>query len=717
MLASPPKSSQAEVKSLFRLRLLVILFITSLLLFFRATIDVLALSLDPLWHTVLDSISVLAALVIGAISLMRFFVRRNAVFMWIGTGFLGAAALDTYHIVVTRAPDLIGYSEAALRANWSALASSIFLSLWLLISWAAWLRQTSRPGSRRMRAPFIFALVVGICAVILSVFSFAELPSSFYPASPIPRPQELVAAALFAAALVGYLLKRQWHKTSFDFWLVLSIIFLTVNALFFAPFVGPTQDSLFFAVQLLKNLAYGLVFVGLLTSMYKVFRSAEQRRQLLIRQNQDLAKERQRAQRSLSVIQTTDWELNKKIKELEATKRTTLSVLKDLDQERHKLTTAKARDEAILASIGEGLVVVDQQRAVTYVNAAAVRLTGYPRKELLGKKWPDVMRPQNQHDQPSPKDKMPTETAIEQHALVSTREPISYMRKDGNLLPVAITSAPIILEGNTIGAITVFRDFTREREIDKAKTEFVSLASHQLRTPLSTVNWYAEMLLDGDAGKLNAEQRDYLLEVTRANHRMIDLVNALLNVSRIELGTFSVKPEAIDLTHVANTVVKELKPQAEQKHLKVKAEFDENIPILQADPNLVRIVFQNLLSNAVKYTPEKGEVEFKMSRVKSGAEIAGKKATKACVVIEVTDNGYGIPKEAQDNIFKKMYRADNVKSKEVDGNGLGLYIVKSIVEHSKGEVWFESEENKGSRFFVTLPCTGMEERKGSRTLG
>jgi signal transduction histidine kinase len=252
--------------------------------------------------------------------------------------------------------------------------------------------------------------------------------------------------------------------------------------------------------------------------------------------------------------------------------------------------------------------------------------------------------------------------------------------------------------------VVVFRDVTKEREVDKAKTEFVSLASHQLRTPLSAVNWYAEMLLAGDVGKLNDEQKKYIDEIYKGNQRMVDLVNALLDVSRIELGTFAISPEPTQLTDISKSIIKELKPEIKKKNQVVSEDYEKNLPKINVDQKLIRIVIQNLLSNAVKYTPEKGRIGIEMKT--SGANIE----------IKVADTGYGIPKPQQKDIFTKLFRADNVRQKDTEGTGLGLYIVKNIVEQSGGKISFDSTEDKGTTFYVTIPLGGMNKKEGTRVL-
>jgi len=190
------------------------------------------------------------------------------------------------------------------------------------------------------------------------------------------------------------------------------------------------------------------------------------------------------------------------------------------------------------------------------------------------------------------------------------------------------------------------------------------------------------------------------------------LVNALLNVSRIELGTFSVELSDVDLPKLSKSVISELTAKIKEKKLKLKTHFEKEVPIMQADSNLLRIVFQNLTSNAVKYTPEKGSVDISVTMKPLGK----KKAKKNHVYITFKDTGYGIPKKEQSKIFSKLFRADNAKSMDVEGNGLGLYIVKSIVENSGGTIYFESEENKGTTFFIALPLDGMKPKEGTRKL-
>lgn len=242
------------------------------------------------------------------------------------------------------------------------------------------------------------------------------------------------------------------------------------------------------------------------------------------------------------------------------------------------------------------------------------------------------------------------------------------------------------------GLATLF-DITEQKEIDRAKTEFVSIASHQLKTPLSTSNWYLEMIRDEKTGALNEKQREYVEKIDLWNRRMIELVDMLLDVSRIEMGTLRIAVERVVPNELIASILDELKPHVEAKRLAVRYNAAAAEPIA-TDHRLLRIALQNLVSNAVKYTPEGGSVHITV-------DYRGN-----AVAFAVADTGYGIPPEAQDKIFTKMFRAENARKADAKGTGLGLYLTKSFVEALGGTVTFTSKLGEGSIFTITLPRGG-----------
>jgi signal transduction histidine kinase len=257
---------------------------------------------------------------------------------------------------------------------------------------------------------------------------------------------------------------------------------------------------------------------------------------------------------------------------------------------------------------------------------------------------------------------------------------------------------------NPVKMVGVNYDVTHEKEVDLEKTEFVSLASHQLKTPIGSISWNLEMLENGDYGDLTDTQKEIVSEMYLMSRRMNELVNSLLNVSRIELGVFIIEPEPVDFGKLCDEVLLELKPRIETKKHEVLKTYTGNIQSIPADPKLLRIIFQNYLSNAVKYTQDHGKIEVKIV------------ADSANVLVSVWNNGDPIPEKDKEKIFGKMFRASNAQAQDPDGNGLGLYLVKKIIENGGGKAWFESSKEKGTTFYISIPLTGMVRKEGTKKL-
>ena len=255
-----------------------------------------------------------------------------------------------------------------------------------------------------------------------------------------------------------------------------------------------------------------------------------------------------------------------------------------------------------------------------------------------------------------------------------------------------ISAIPVKMGEEKLGTLVIAHDITREKKVESLKTEFVSIAAHQLRTPLSSIKWALKMFLDGDLGRITKEQKKFVKKTYESNERMIGLINDLLNVTKIEEGRYLYSLAPTQLESVAQFVINSYKEEAAVKKIKLEFKKPANkLPLIAIDVEKMRLAVQNLIDNAVKYTKEGGLVAISL-------RLADKR-----IEFPIKDSGVGIPANQQERVFTKFFRAANVVRLETDGSGLGLFIAKNIIEAHGGKIWFESMEGKGATFFFTLP--------------
>ncbi len=360
----------------------------------------------------------------------------------------------------------------------------------------------------------------------------------------------------------------------------------------------------------------------------------------------------------------------------------------------------KAKADTLLASLGEGVMAIDLRGNLMILNREAEGMFEHSSSEVLGKPFMKFFKFMNEKGEIVTLKEYPLSEAIAQKKTVFSTTYLT--RKDAEPLPLATTASPILFEGKLFGIIGTFRDITKEQEIDKAKTEFVSLASHQLRTPLTAIKWLLQELLR--KGGLTKTQHEYAQDALKSNERMVNLVNDLLNVSRLEAGKISVFSEKTDITDAISQIIGEVGTESREKHLKINFIRPASPISIEVDGQLFRQIVTNLLSNAIKYSNPKTTVTLRLA----------KKAGK--VQIEVEDQGIGIPKDQQYRIFEKFFRTDEAAKYSTTGSGLGLYIAKKIMHACHGSIRFVSLENKGTTFIVTFPQKGPVLKKGEQQL-
>ncbi len=392
---------------------------------------------------------------------------------------------------------------------------------------------------------------------------------------------------------------------------------------------------------------------------------------------------------------------DKEIKNLEDTQKAILNLLEDLEKERENLQISKVKNEAMLASIGDGLVVVDMNMRVILINKAAEEATGWSSSEVLDKVWPEVIMLETEDGKKVPVNKSLVFSAIHSKKTTTTTTIYYYTRKNKTKFPVTITVSPFKIKNKLIGAIIVFRDFTREQEIDKKKAEFVSMISHQFGSPLVGIKWTIERIFKKE--NLTIGLQGYLQDIFISVKHLSDLVNNLLNASRFEEGKLTVFAEQIELVAFIKDYIVGCTPVLIKKGIFLTFEEYPKALNIITDPNILWNIIQSLVSNAIEYTPEGGRVRVFLKR-KDGR-----------FLFAVSDTGIGIPKKEEANIFEKFSRGSNAKLIKASGSGLGLYLAKQAVEVFGGKIWFESKKDKGTTFYVELPLK-VKSKKGSKRL-
>lgn len=355
------------------------------------------------------------------------------------------------------------------------------------------------------------------------------------------------------------------------------------------------------------------------------------------------------------------------------------------DLSNRKIAVEDAPDHIIITNAAGNLI---------YANKAAEKTTGYSWEEMAGKKpslWGNIVQGAGvNRDGITCLCKSVWDVVNEGNPHFSGE--VLNRRKSGEEYIADLHISPVYDEENKVAFfVAIERDITKLKEIDRAKTEFISLASHELRTPLASISMSSELLMRSFGKSADEKQKKYLQEIYKSTHRMSELIHTFLNVSRLEMGTFIIDNSPVDLTKDVNQFLSSFKHAAKEKKIRIKKNFDRSLPVILFDKNVLKIVIDNLLTNAIRYTPAKGKV---------GIEI---KKEAHDILIKVSDSGCGIPLHQQHRVFSKSFRADNAKELSTSGLGLGLYLVKLMLEKTNSKIWLESTEGRGTNFFVSIP--------------
>ncbi len=352
------------------------------------------------------------------------------------------------------------------------------------------------------------------------------------------------------------------------------------------------------------------------------------------------------------------------------------------------IATERTRLKTIVNYLAGGVLVTDRSKNIILYNPALLRMLGYQGDSL--------------NDQPL--SALTTDEKLtgiidgilelntgEFKVLSAEIEPHERGEGPSNQLYLRAQAVPFQnRSGEILGSVTIIDDITHLKELDEMKSAFVSMVSHEIRSPLSTVLSQIKILMDGLAGELGAKQADILGKISRKVQGLVELSNELLDISRIEAGLIVQDKQQVQLMDILESLVEFIQPRAKEKNIALSLK-KANLPLINADMKSMEEVFSNLITNAIIYTPEGGKVDVR-------GEVKGD-----FVGISVSDTGYGIAPDELPRIFERFYRAKTEKTRNIVGTGLGLPIVKSIIEAHNGTVKVESEEGVGSTFYVRLP--------------
>ncbi len=364
-----------------------------------------------------------------------------------------------------------------------------------------------------------------------------------------------------------------------------------------------------------------------------------------------------------------------------------MNILEDTEAARKTAEEERGKTQEIINSLTDGLLVFDKKNYLALMNPRAEKLLTVKKEELIGQRAVDFFE---------------IESLKNLADLISGEIKEGLFRRELKLTKdfiLEVSTVPLTTNETRIGSLVILHDVSREKVIERMKTEFVSIAAHQLRTPLSAIKWTLKMMLDGDLGEISTEQREFLNKTYRSNERMIVLINDLLNVTRIEEGRYLHRPVLIDIVPVLQFVINSYKEEAKKRQINIEfKQIKKKIPKVLLDVEKMKLAFQNLVDNALKYTSVKGKILVSLNR------------NNKEVVVSVKDSGVGIPAKQQKRIFTKFFRGTNVIKMETDGSGLGLFITKNIIESHGGRIWFESIQGKGTTFSFTVPIKKIAKK-------
>lgn len=598
-------------------------------------------------HTILEWSGVCVIIFTALLAFAHINISHDVSTPIIGIALFSSGSMDAFHtLAANRLIDGVADNQNIITFTWAICR--LYNSLIMIIAVSLILFRKKNKQKKSLRLILSVSFICGILTytIIQVCAASSRLPQTIFPYSIITRPYDL--APLFFFILAGSVFYPSFHRrnpSTFSYALIISVIPNVATQLHMAFGSTALFDNHFNIAHFLKVVAYLVPFAGLSLDYIITYRESF------------LSLERVKESNEKFEI-----EINRRI---------------DIENEKRNLAD---RHSKVLRSIGEGVIVTDSDNRLLLINKVAEELLGIKEKESLMKTM--LMEFEDEGF---------TAEWIEfllQDKEVSTME--MHIGSPVSKTLLATQSKYRNDENKLMGNVTILRDISREKEIDRIKTEFISSVSHELRTPLTSIKGFTSTIIH-DKNMTDEIRIEFLEIVEKESDRLSALIEDLLDISRIESNNLKMRKEKVSLQEIIINTKKSIQPQFDKKKISLEINLpNENFLFIIADSDRVTQVFQNLLSNAVKFTPEGGKV--KVISVEEDSFIQ----------IEVRDTGIGISKKDLNHIFEKFYRAHS-PTMGIPGTGLGLSIVKSIVEDSGGKIDITSKANNGTSVFLKFP--------------
>ena len=370
--------------------------------------------------------------------------------------------------------------------------------------------------------------------------------------------------------------------------------------------------------------------------------------------------------------------VKERTKELEDSKKSLITTLDEVKEAKGNAEEEKNKTLSIITNFTDGLLVFDKEGKLSLINPQAEIFLNVKSKDVIEKSIVDLK----------------TISFFESIIKIFNDGTESAAKQElffGKNLILDASTVSIVRREKKIGTLIILHNITREKAIERMKSDFVSLTAHQLRTPLAGIKWALKLLLKGDFGEITEEQKKFAEEMSQSTEKMISLIGNLLDITKIEEGRYLFEKVSSDMEQVILSAISLYKEEIKNKKLKIKFQKPKNVVKVKIDAEKIKLAVDNLLDNAIKYTNSGGKLELELS--------CGIKE----VEFKIKDSGLGIPKSQQERVFSKFFRGENIMKVQTEGTGLGLFITKNIIEAHGGKIWFDSKEGKGTTFYFTLP--------------